>query len=251
MNNRHFEDQGDAYALYRPTYPLELAKSLSEHVGDRKLALDVGCGTGQFSVLLAAFFDSVRATDVSEDQLTNAIPHPQVSYNIGSAEQFQLEDQSVDMITAAQAAHWFDLPKFYSEARRVLKPDGLVALITYGVFDILGPARDRARDRILEFYWHDIHSFWPDRRKHVETGYSAFEFPFREIELPALTIERNWTAEQLLNYCATWSAVKRAKAAGRDDLLENFRTDLIKIMGPTQEMTVSWPIKIRAGTVHA
>lgn len=245
MSDRHFEDGGESYAKYRPTYPPALAKAIADLTDERRLALDVGCGTGQFSVLLADHFDQVHASDVSRTQIENAERKANVTYKIGSAEMIDAHDQSADLIVAAQAAHWFDLAAFYDEAKRVGKPGGVLALVTYGVLSVDGPARDR----IDRFYWQEIHPFWPDGRQHVETGYRAFAFPFEPIEAPALVIEREWTAADFVNYCRTWSSVKRAEQNGRADLLETLEADLRALMRPDETMAVRWPISVRAGCI--
>ena len=243
MSNRHFEERGDDYARYRPTYPARLAEVLAGLVEHRGLAVDVGCGNGQFSVLLAAHFDRVHASDVSKTQIENAPARANISYTTGSAEMLEVADKSADLITAAQAAHWFDLPAFYEEVRRAGKPGSVIALITYGMLGADGPGKDR----IDQFYWQEIHPFWPEGRQHVETAYRDFAFPFEQIETPALDIERNWSAAAFLNYCLTWSSVKRADKAGRSDILDAFEADLMALMPEGATMRVTWPISIRCG----
>ena len=138
MDNRHFEDRGADYAQYRPTYPKVLSQALATRTAQTNLAIDVGCGNGQFSLLLADHFKTVLASDVSADQISNATPHPSILYKIGPAEKIDAANQSADLVVAAQAAHWFDLPAFYKDVKRVLKPDGIIALITYGVLEVEG-----------------------------------------------------------------------------------------------------------------
>ncbi len=196
-------------------------------------------------MLLAAYFERVTASDVSADQIANAAPHANIRYIIGSAEDVAVPDASADLICAAQAAHWFDLTAFYAEARRIAARQAAIALITYGVFSADGPAANR----INEFYWADIHPFWPEGRRHVEEGYASFDFPFEPMAMPALEIERDWTASDFLAYCRTWSAVKRAEKMGHGDILLRFETDLMEILGSEATMLVKWPISVRAGRI--
>lgn len=196
-------------------------------------------------MLLAEHFEQVTACDVSADQIANAAAHPNLSYSIGLAENIAAPDASADLICAAQAAHWFDLPAFYAEARRIAAPKAAIALVTYGVFSTDGPAAER----IAQFYWNGIHPFWPEGRKHVEEGYAGFDFPFEPIAMPKLRIERDWTAADFLAYARTWSATKRAEKAGRGDILQKFETDLLDMLGPETRMLVTWPISIRAGRI--
>lgn len=103
-------------------------------------ALDLGCGTGQLSVLLAGEFDRVTATDPSASQIASAGARGNIRYAIGTAEAIDLPPASLDLIVAAQAAHWFDLPAFYAEARRIAAPGAALALVSYGVPRLSGPA---------------------------------------------------------------------------------------------------------------
>jgi len=89
---------------------------------------DCGCGSGQASVALAAHFKVVHATDVAAEQIAAAKPHLRVRYSVAPAEHCGLPDASVDLVTVAQALHWFDVDAFYAEARRVARPGALIAV---------------------------------------------------------------------------------------------------------------------------
>ena len=58
--------------------------------------------------------------------------HPRVEYRVAPAERSGLPDAAVDLVTLALAAHWFDLPRFYAEVRRVGRPRTAIALISSG-----------------------------------------------------------------------------------------------------------------------
>ncbi|MEM1034802.1 MAG: class I SAM-dependent methyltransferase, partial [Myxococcota bacterium] len=194
MAEGHFEEGGSAYARHRPSYPDALADFLAGAVLGDAHALDVGCGTGQLSVLLGDRFERVTAIDPSASQLAYATPHLRVQYRAATAEDVGLADGSVDLVVAAQAAHWFDLPSFYAEARRVARPGATIALVTYGVPTVTGPAASCFDD----FYWRRIHGHWRPGRRHVETAYLDLPFPFAEKPLPPFAIERTWTVDALL-----------------------------------------------------
>ncbi|KAM7380796.1 hypothetical protein PAMP_004069 [Pampus punctatissimus] len=101
-----------------------------------ELAADVGCGSGQGTVLLAKHFASVVGTDVSPAQLEVALQHakePNITYQQCVAEELPFADSSVDLMTAMSAFHWFDRPRFLKEAHRVLKPRGCLALLNYTI----------------------------------------------------------------------------------------------------------------------
>lgn len=240
-----FSERSADYAAARPTYPPELARFLAERSPGRRLALDCGCGTGQLSIQLGDHFDQVVATDASAQQIAAATPHPRVSYRVAPAEASRLDAASADLIVAAQAAHWFDLPAFYAEAKRVRRPGALLALVTYGIFHVEGGAEPL----IQEFYWNTVGPFWPAGREHVEDGYRSLPFPYPEIDPPDLAIELAWSRQELLAYVDTWSAMRAAeKAIGRkpyDDLARQ----LAKVWPDGERRKVRWPLSIRAGHI--
>ena len=239
-----FDQGGRNYALFRPEYPPELARSLAELTTQRR-AVDVGCGTGQLTTQLAAHFDDIIGVDPSAEQIANAKAHPRVRYLIAAAEQIPLEDSAVDLITAAQAAHWFDRPAFYAEARRLAAPNAVIALISYGIMQIDDGALNK---RFASFYRDEIGPFWPRERKLVDSGYADIDFPFAEIPYPDLSIERNWRIQDFLGYLSTWSAVRRANEAGKSDKLDAFVADFSQMWGDDVQR-VSWPINMRLGRI--
>jgi SAM-dependent methyltransferase len=233
------------YAAHRPTYPPELGVYLASQAPGRDLALDCGCGNGQLSTMLADHFARVVATDASAMQIAAAAPHPRIEYRAARAEESVLPPGSADLIVAAQAAHWFDLAAFYAEARRAAKPGALIALVTYGVFDVEGEAEPAVQD----FYWKTIGPFWAPERRYVEDGYRSLPFPFPELAAPALVIERMWLRDQLLAYIDTWSAVREAERSVGRGLFEDFAMELAKIWPDGERRMVRWPLSIRAGRI--
>ncbi|MBB5577537.1 MULTISPECIES: class I SAM-dependent methyltransferase [Rhizobium] len=240
-----FDKGGSAYALFRPEYPAGLSTFLAQTVGGRGCAVDVGCGNGQLTRQLADQFKRVIGIDPSEDQIANAHRHANVAYLCAPAEQLPLPNGSASLITAAQAAHWFDRPRFYEEARRVADDGAVIALISY---DVMRLAPSDLQDRFNSFYHDEIGPYWPPERRLVDSGYSDIEFPFEEISYPEMTIDRVWELGELLGYLSTWSAVRRVNEAGRGDILENFFRDISAIWGsPTSKLPISWPINMRLG----
>src|SRR5687768_3377362 len=131
MADDHFSSVARQYAQSRPTYPDALFAWLASCCAERRLAWDVGAGNGQASVALARHFARVLATDLSAEQIAQATPHERVEYRAAPAERSALPDQDTDLVTVAQALHWFDLDPFYREVRRVLKPAGVFAAWCY------------------------------------------------------------------------------------------------------------------------
>lgn len=246
LQRAHFQQGGDAYAAHRPAYPPELSKWLASLCFRKGQAVDVGCGTGQFSCLLPEYFEAVRATDVSASQIGNATACARVEYVVEPAERIGLGDGSVDLVVAAQAAHWFELPKFYEEVQRVARVGSVLALVSYGVPGLPG----RVGEAFVEQYWGPLHELWPEGREHVEQGYAGLEFPFPEVEIPVMAIERDWDLVGFLGYFSTWSAVKKAWEAGRDDLVTGMRESLSQAWGdPAEVRRVTFPINGRVAVL--
>lgn len=242
----HFQDGGSDYARHRPTYPPALAAALASECARTRLAVDVGCGTGQLSVLLAAHFDRVIALDASPSQIEAATPHEAVDYAVGAAERIAVADGTADLVVAAQAAHWFDLDAFYGEARRIAAPGAVLALVSYGVPDMEGAMGDV----FARFRLGPLHAFFPEGRHHVEEGYRSLAFPFAERALPPMVIERSWTWPEMEGYLRTWSATSRALKAGRADLVtREFATLAAEWGAPETERLVRWPVIGRLATL--
>lgn len=241
-----FSAGGSNYAQYRPRYPAELAAFLAGLVSDRQSALDVGCGNGQLTCLLADYFESVTGTDPSEAQINSAVPHERVIYHCTAAEALPRDGKQYNLITAAQAAHWFQLEQFYREVRRVAAPEAVIALVSYGVLQL----DDQLNERFLHFYYDEIGPYWPPERQLVDNGYRDIHFPFDEIPAPTLRISYQWTLQQLLGYISTWSAVTRASESGNIAVLQQFSQDIGTLWGEEKTLrTVSWPVIIRAGKI--
>lgn len=241
-----FSSLAGNYATFRPRYPRELIDYLAGIADRRSLAWDCGCGSGQLSVSLAERFDRVVATDASAEQIAKATPHPRIEYRVAPAEASGLTDAGADLVTVAQAAHWFDLPKFHAEARRVAAPGAVVALICYGVHSI-----DHDLDPIVRrFYGDTLAPFWGPERRHVEEGYRSLPFPFQEFAAPPMELRANWTLPEMLGYISTWSAVwAMVKSQGRDTL-DAFTSELSSAWGPpSAAKDILWPLSMRIGRV--
>ncbi|MQX15331.1 methyltransferase domain-containing protein [Sinorhizobium terangae] len=247
LRKNWFGAGGSAYAQFRPEYPVALSTFLAKVSPTRDMAVDVGCGNGQLTRQLATYFDRVIGVDPSEDQIANAQAEDKVRYLCAPAEKLPLPDNTASLITAAQAAHWFDLPAFYAEARRIAVENAVIALISYGVLRL---EPDELQERFIDFYHNEIGPYWPTERKLVDTGYADITFPFNERAAPEMEIHRAWELGDFLGYLSTWSAVHRVNDAGREDILTAFVRDISELWGdPAKKRPVSWPINMRLGTI--
>nr|XP_057907840.1 putative methyltransferase DDB_G0268948 [Doryrhamphus excisus] len=133
------KDYVATYMQYRTENPQEVINRMMDFMKAKvqqkfNLAVDVGCGNGKGTKLLAPFFHQVVGTDVSPAQLENAQAYslcPNVTYRQCPAEELPFESGQVDLVTSMTAAHWFDRPRFLTEADRVLKPYGCLALLGF------------------------------------------------------------------------------------------------------------------------
>ena len=244
----HFSQVAGAYATHRPSYPTALVDFLAPLAPATGLAWDAGCGSGQLSVLLAEQFERVWATDASDEQLARATAHRRVTYRRAPAEASGLAAGVVDLATAAQAAHWFDLPSYYAEVRRVTRPGGVIALISYGVM-MVAPDVDAV---VRPFYHGVLGAYWPPERRHVDEGYRSLPFPFDELssQVPDLEIRLEWRFADVVGYVGTWSAMWALRRAQGPAPLEAFHRALARGWGPAERVrTVRWPLALRVGRV--
>jgi SAM-dependent methyltransferase len=242
----HFSPVARQYAEFRPTYPTTLFDWLASITPQHGLAWDCGAGSGQASVPLAARYERVLATDLSAAQLAAAPALENVEYRAASAEDSGLPDGSCDLVIVAQALHWFDLDTFYGEVRRVLKPDGVLAVWGYNRLMLEHLAVQQALDI---FYEQTIGAYWPAERVHVENGYRDLPFPFARITPPAFALQATWRREQLLGYLRSWSAVGRFRAAHGYDPVVDLDTQIAPHWPDGLASQVSWPLFLHVGHI--
>ncbi|WP_312050144.1 class I SAM-dependent methyltransferase [Acinetobacter courvalinii] len=235
-----FSAQSELYQQARPTYPQSLIDSLIQQLNGFDRAWDCGAGSGQLTRLIAPYFQQVIATDLSQNQLDQAPALRNVSYLQQAAEQCSFPDQYFDLITVAQAIHWFDFEKFYAEVKRTLKADGLFAVIGYGLLTLEDALLN---DRLQQLYHQTLNGFWDAERRYIDELYQTIPFPFQDIPMPQFQIELYWTGQQLWDYLNTWSAVKHYQ----DHMRVSALVDLQDILLIRQPMRVTFPVLLRVG----
>ena len=241
----YFSDTSALYATFRPVYPEKLFAYLASLPARRVLALDCGTGNGQAALGLSRLFERVVATDGSAEQLRHAVPAPNVTYRQAAAEKSGLAARSVDLVTAAQALHWFDIGAFFGGARRVLAPGGVLAVWGYG-----DPVLEEAplQAAVHAFNRGTLEPYWPAERALLLAGYRTIEFPFDEVAVPTFFLEQRWTLGQLTGLMRTWSATSRFAARhGRDPVAEVEATLRRDWGEPADSHVVRWPLYLRVG----
>jgi ubiquinone/menaquinone biosynthesis C-methylase UbiE len=239
----NFSTQSEQYVKFRPTYPDELYQFLLSLVKTKDAAWDCGTGNGQVAQELSKHFKKVYATDISEKQIKNAIQRENILYKVESAERTSFPDKSFDLITVAQAIHWFDFGAFYKEVERTIKPNGVLAVIGYGLLSI-----DKDTDKIINRFYHEIVGpYWDKERKYVDEYYRTIPFPFKEIEPPKLYNTYEWNIEHFIGYVETWSAVQHYIKANNQNPVDLIYKDLEQTWGTNAAKAVKFPILLRIG----
>ena len=239
----HFSASAAGYARHRPRYPDALFAWLADVAPARRRAWDCAAGNGQAAVALAPHFDEVVATEPSAAQVTARLPHDGVRWVRATAEAVPLADRSVDVATVAQALHWLDRDAFHAEARRTLRPGGVLAAWSYGMMTVT----DAVDAVVHELYGPILDDCWPPERRWVEEGYATFDFPFAELRAPAFAMTAEWTCAELLGYLGTWSAVRAYRERRGADPIALVRDRLAAAWGDAARRTVRWPLAMRAG----
>lgn len=236
----HFSRQSADYAAYRPTYPAALYAWLASQARRTGLAWDAGCGNGQATLGLAEHFAHVEASDPSDSQIAQATPHPNVHYHVAAESLPALADHTVDLITVAQALHWFDQAAFAAEVRRVAAPGALVAAWTYNLHRVTPGV-----DAIIDAFYAGLDPWWQAERRHVEDGYAHLSLPGRALEAPAFAMTADWSLEHVLGYLASWSAVARCAAETGRDPVGEVRAELEAAWGGLRlRRRVVWPLAV-------
>ena len=198
-----FSTQSDSYRRFRPGYPEELFQYLADLCQFKQLAWDCATGNGQAATALAPFFDRVAATDASPEQIARAETHEKIDYSVATAENSGLAETSVDLITVANAVHWFDIPAFYNEAKRVMRDNAVIAVWCY---ETITPKSELAE--ALAPLHSALHDYWQPNLQHVWSHYKELAFPFEEIASPEFFMSLDWKLDEYLGFVSSWSSVQ-------------------------------------------
>jgi ubiquinone/menaquinone biosynthesis C-methylase UbiE len=245
MTNSQFKDlfsvQAKDYAKYRPSYPAGLFEFLNSVSDKKDLAWDAGTGNGQCATELAKIFKHVIATDPSEKQIKEAQADLKITYKVEKAEAPSIQNNTVNLITVAQAFHWFDHKTFADACKKVAAPGCKLAVWCYA-----NPHFNNHLDEVLHHLYEGILGpYWEKERKLVEEGYASIQMPFQELKVPPMKLEINWTSEQFIGYLKTWSALQTYLKTQSPEPIQKAFDDLRFAWGDEDTRMVAWNLGLR------
>ncbi|HEX8659443.1 MAG TPA: class I SAM-dependent methyltransferase [Hymenobacter sp.] len=239
-----FSTQAADYARYRIDYPAALYEWLLPQVACRERAWDCATGNGQVADVLADYFVRVDATDLSENQLAQAAPRPNICFQPARAEQTSFPAQRFDLITVAQAVHWFEPAAYHQEVRRVGRPGAVLAEWGYGLVRV-SPEIDSL---VEHFYRVVMGPYWDANRWHIDDEYARIPFPFAAVQRAHFAVQRQWSAEWFSQYLRTWSSVQKYQHQHHHDPVLALAEEVARHW-PAGEQTVTFPVFARAGRI--
>ncbi|QKX06678.1 class I SAM-dependent methyltransferase [Aquimarina sp. TRL1] len=242
----NFSLQSDKYAEFRPKYPVAFFEYLDSICVHRKYAWDCGTGNGQVGYELTKIFDYVFATDISQAQLDNALKTDNIEYSLQAAEKTNFDNQVFDFIIAAQAIHWFDFDKFYSEVYRTAKKHAIFCVVGYGKIKVSPPI-----DTLINhFYTMIIGQYWDKERQYIDQNYATIPFPFHEIPAPEFENIQYWSLAHLIGYLNTWSAVKHFIRHNNYNPVLKLEMEIQHYWKNNEIKKVTFPILLRIGKIN-
>lgn len=241
-----FSSQAQLYAKYRPTYPVELYEFILQHLDQKQYAWDCGTGSGQVARFLANHFEKVYATDISQEQLNHAVKNKNIKYINTSAENSGLPSDYFNLITVAQAIHWFNFKRFYEEVNRTGLNGAILAVIGYGVVQ----ANHQKIDPIInQLYSNAFGTYFGGCRKYIDNNYQTIPFPFEEIQAPSFEINQRWTLDELEGYFNSWSSIQKIKTEKGFNPVDDTMKNIKRNVSADKPLNVTFPVFLRLGKI--
>lgn len=242
MQSPDYSPYARNYAQSRPRYPEELFEYLVSLSADHQVAWDCATGNGQAALSIVKYFDKVIATDVSSEQIKNAVTHRQIEYRICKAEESGIVGNSVNLTTVASAVHWFNLPLFFKEVRRVSVPGAVLAVWTYHV-GYIEPPFDKL---FLRFYREILSPYFGEGARLVDNKYSSLILPGQEIDSKDFFVSVEWKLSDLFNFIDSWSGTQEYKKVNGKNPVYIIENELRDLWGDPDEIhTLRWPVFIK------
>ena len=242
----HFSRQAEIYLKARPTYPDELFTYLANLAPAKDVCWDCATGNGQAAISIAQHFKKVIATDGSKQQIDQAMARPNIEYRVATAEQSGLADHSVDLITVATAAHWFNHDAFYTEAQRVAKPNAILAVWAYSEANITSEI-----DTLMEWFMYDLlHDYWPEGRWYVRNSYNNLPFPFEPMVTPTFSCQMNWGMPHWLDYIKSWSSYNKYVVVHSADPLVFLLPKLTALWAKDEIKQINWKLHLKCARLN-
>ena len=242
---RLFEHTAHAhlYSRYRPTYPKAVVSAITDYVtrigGSLGLAVDVACGSGQSTFYLKEAFKKVIGVDISKAQIEEANRKCKVEnvdnieFQVGNGMNLSFEDESVDMVTIAQALHWLDRGKFFAECKRVLKHKGCLAVYGYGNVHVVS---EQCNALVSNFYRNSLKGCWHEARYHIDNEYRSIQLPFSNTHRIDMTMPCTTSLEAFMGYLSTWSGYQKYCEDYPDNtLLKDLNIAIREILESTEQ----------------
>jgi len=236
----------EAYSLARPKPPQTLLDTIISFMSEKlsppfQNAVDVGCGSGQSTTFLSPHFTNVLGTDVSAAQINEAAKretNPNVQYKAFGCETIPLPDSSTELITAAEAAHWFNMPSFYKEVDRVLVPGGVLALYCHSSwpFPVGHPKSEELANHIIQVYkGGDVpEKYWHKNRDIADDHYASMDLPYAEQSRDfTMNVDYVWSVADYIRLIKSWSffhAFSEKEPEKAKLVLSNFEDRMMKTL---------------------
>ncbi|GFQ95641.1 methyltransferase [Trichonephila clavata] len=245
------------YAKYRPNPPESFINSIVTYLKSKittplKKAIDVGCGSGQSTVVLSPYFDSVLGIDVSEAQIECAKQMhtlSNVEFRVSKGETLPATSSSVDLVTFSQSLHWFNTCEIFPEVQRVLKPNGVIAAYGYWIPipKINDESKDKEIDQLINQYLHEerLGSYWDKERYIVQEHYINISLPFKDKCRLSLVQKTESSLADYIGYFSTWSSYQKllkADSEKAEQLLHEIEMKLLTILEeekPSKEISLN------------
>ncbi|RDW58162.1 putative trans-aconitate 3-methyltransferase [Coleophoma cylindrospora] len=265
------------YATFRPVYSGAFyQKVFTYHRGPKALCLDLGTGHGVIARELSKDFTNVLAIDPSLSMIAEAkssTPQPNITFRTGTAEELEfVQDGSLDMVVAGQAAHWFDYRKVWPMLERKVRKGGTIAFwgykdnvfthypaatkildhYCYGMEEhLMGPYWEQPGRQILRDRYRDIH---PPKDMFEDVQRVEYEPNAPGTTSGAFGDRLMWTTlslKQVMGYTRTFSAFHRWREAhaenvareegGEGDIVDEMVEEMLRVEPDWMTMGEEWP----------